>query len=99
MTISDFFLLIHPAIAIILVYPLIGIVVNRAWQTRQRRLQMIEGSKSKIPPIVGREHVQLGNWLGSAVVAVTLLGLAHPLGDKILADQMWEKNTSSLLLS
>ena len=86
----DFLLLIHPGIAIVLVFPLIGIVVNFAWQTRQRRLQTAGGSKSKIPPVVGGEHVKMGRWLSSAVVGVTLLGLAHPLGERILTETLWQ---------
>ena len=90
---SDFTALIHPAIAVVFVFPLIGIVVNRAWMTRQRRLQITGGDKSKIPPVVGREHVQIGRWLSSAVVVVVLLGLAYPIGEHILTNQLWQKNT------
>ena len=50
MELQDIFALLHPAIAITVVFPLIGIVVNRALLTRQRRLQTKEGQKSKIPP-------------------------------------------------
>ena len=74
----------HPAIAIIFVFPLIGMVINLAWQTRQRRLQTKDEGKSKIPPIVGAEHNRLGNWLTSAVVGVALLGLTCPIVKKIL---------------
>jgi drug/metabolite transporter (DMT)-like permease len=74
----DFLLLIHPALAVIIVFPAIGIALNYAWQTRQRRLQTLpEGGKSKIPPTVGREHVQIGRWLSGAVVGVTLIALAY----------------------
>ena len=51
MELEDFFALVHPAIAVIVVFPLIGIVVNRAWLVRQRRLQVIDGEKSKIPSV------------------------------------------------
>ena len=71
--------LIHPAIAIILVFPIIGIVSNFAWQTRQRRLEIKDSKKSKIPPVVGREHVQLGKWLTGSVVGVNLIGLAYSI--------------------
>lgn len=74
---EDIVALIHPAIAVIFVFPLIGIVANFAWQTRQRRLQTQGGDKSKIPPVVGREHVQLGRWLTGAVVGVVLVALAY----------------------
>ncbi len=43
MQLADFLGLIHPAIAVIFVFPLIGTVVNFAWQTRQRRLQTLAG--------------------------------------------------------
>ncbi|MGV2831371.1 DUF4079 domain-containing protein [Myxosarcina sp. GI1(2024)] len=74
---EDLVALLHPAIAVALVFPLIGMVANFAWQTRQRRLQTAKGGKSKIPPVVGREHVQIGRWLTSAVVGVTLIALAY----------------------
>lgn len=88
----DFLLIIHPSLAVILVFPLIGIVSYFAWQTRQRRLQTLEGNKSKIPPVVGREHVQIGKWLSSSVVAITLLGLAYPIGENIIKNQLWSSN-------
>jgi Protein of unknown function (DUF4079) len=91
MQITDFLGLLHPAIAIVFVFPLIGIVVNFAWQTRQRRLQLLARNKSKIPPIVGSEHRQLGQWLTSAVVGLTLLGLSYPIGKNILKNQLWNK--------
>ena len=47
---EDILRLVHPAIAVIFVFPLIGITVWMAWQTRQRRLQVAQLGKSKIPP-------------------------------------------------
>ncbi|HEY9670686.1 MAG TPA: DUF4079 domain-containing protein, partial [Waterburya sp.] len=82
---SDFLALIHPAIAVAVVFPLIGIVVNFAWQTRQRRLQTLTEGKSKIPPVVGREHVALGRWLTGSVVGVALIGLAYAIFEHILS--------------
>ena len=76
---KDIIGLIHPAIAIILVFPIIGIVSNYAWQTRQRRLEIKDSKKSKTPPIVGREHVKLGRWLTGSVVGVNLIGLAYSI--------------------
>lgn len=73
----DFLSLIHPVLAVIIVFPLIGMVARLAWQTRQRRLQTSEGGKSKIPPVVGAEHVSLGRWLSGTVVGVTLIALAY----------------------
>ncbi|MFB2892038.1 DUF4079 domain-containing protein [Aerosakkonemataceae cyanobacterium BLCC-F50] len=91
MELQDIFALLHPAIAIIVVFPLIGIVSNRALLTRQRRLQVANGQKSKIPPIVGSEHVAIGNWLSGSVVGVTLLGMAYPIFSKMLSNNSLTK--------
>ncbi len=66
-------------------------VINLAWQTRQRRLQTKAEGKSKIPPVVGAEHNRLGNWLTSAVVGIALLGLAHPITKNILTNELVTK--------
>jgi drug/metabolite transporter (DMT)-like permease len=89
---KDALTLLHPAIAIFFVFPLIGMVINLAWQTRQRRLQTKGEGKSKIPPVVGTEHKRLGNWLTSAVVGIALLGLAYPITKNILANDLVSKN-------
>ncbi|HHP7231884.1 MAG TPA: DUF4079 domain-containing protein [Xenococcaceae cyanobacterium] len=73
----DVVTLLHPAIAVALVFPIIGVTVNFAWQTRQRRLAIKSGNKSKIPAVVGREHVQIGRWLTGSVVGATLVALAY----------------------
>lgn len=79
---QDLMSLIHPALAVIVVFPILGIVSNLAWQSRQRRLQLQDGKKSKIPPLVGKEHMQLGRWLTASVVGVNLIGLAYSIGYK-----------------
>ena len=38
MTTVDWLWILHPVLAVALVYPLLGVVVRLAWQTRQRRL-------------------------------------------------------------
>jgi drug/metabolite transporter (DMT)-like permease len=89
----DFFLIIHPSLAIIILFPLLGIVTYFAWQTRQRRLQTQQDQKTKIPSIVGFNHVQIGRWLSSTVVGITLLGLAHPIIEYLIKEQIWTKNS------
>jgi hypothetical protein len=74
----------------VIVYPLLGIVMYFAWQTRQRRLQTTE-VKSKISPLVGLEHVTLGRWLTGAAVGIALLGLVHPIFKTIAKNQVWTK--------
>lgn len=88
---NDALELIHPAIAVFFVFPLIGIVANLAWQTRQRRLQSTGGGKSKIPPVVGPEHNRIGKWLAGAVVGLALLGLTYPIFKHIVTNQVWDK--------
>ncbi len=91
MNANDLFLLLHPFFAVAVVFPLIGMVVRMAWQTRQRRLAVATGGKSQIPGVVGKEHVDLGRWLSGSVVVLSLMGLAHPICSKILEQQAWIK--------
>ncbi|RZM77708.1 DUF4079 domain-containing protein [Leptolyngbya iicbica] len=79
MNTTDILRLVHPAIAVFYVFPLIGIATYFALQTRQRRLAASTKQKSKIPPVVGAEHVKIGRWLAASVVGIALLGMAHPL--------------------
>lgn len=95
--IKDTLILLHPAIAVVFVFPLIGIVTNLAWQTRQRRLQNKTGGKSKIPPVVGSEHNRIGKWLAGAIVGLALLGLAHPIFKNILTKQLWNNQPFQVL--
>ncbi|MFN6487807.1 MULTISPECIES: DUF4079 domain-containing protein [unclassified Nostoc] len=91
MEFRDVILLLHPAIAVLVVFPLIGIIVNRALQVRQRRLQTLATGKSKIPPTVGQEHTQLGRWLTGAVVSIVLIAFANDIFGNILENQVWMK--------
>jgi hypothetical protein len=94
---KDLLILLHPFFAVVVVFPLIGVVVNRAWQVRQRRLQTLQG-KSKIPPVVGQEHVQLGRWLTGAVVGIVLVALAVDISGNILDNQVWSKEPFKVAL-
>jgi MFS family permease len=98
MELRDVILLLHPFFAVVVVFPLIGIVVNRALQTRQRRLQTASGGKSKIPPAVGQEHVQLGRWLTGSVVGIVLLAFAHDIFGNIIDKQLWQKDSFKVIL-
>ena len=89
MELSDFLTLIHPAIAVIFVFPLIGNVVNLAWAARQRRLQTKAKVKSKIPAVSGAEHKRLGDWLTGSVVGLTLIGVGLPIAEEMKKKQLW----------
>ena len=78
---ADWLLIVHPALAVVLVYPLIGMVARLGIQARQRRL-----GDSKTPVVSGRDHSDLGRWLAAAVVVIVLIALTaailthQPLG-------------------
>ncbi len=85
----DILRLLHPFLAITFVMPLIGVAVYFAVQTRQRRLAMVNQAKTTISPVVGKEHVRMGQWLSGSVVGLVLLGLAHPIFKTIARENVW----------
>jgi len=89
--------LLHPILAVVIVFPMLGVVLNMAWQTMQRRKQIAIDTKSKIPPVVGPEHVKAGRILSGSVVGVTLLGLAYPIFEHIWSKQVWSKNSFQVI--
>jgi Protein of unknown function (DUF4079) len=86
MALNDWFLLIHPTIAIVTVLPLLGIVLYQARLTRMRRLSTQAGQSSPIPATSGAAHVQIGRWLSMTVVIVAVLGLSQPIFSKLLPE-------------
>ena len=78
MTAVDWLWIVHPALAVVVIYPLIGMVMRLAWQTRQRRV-----NKVKHPPVVGRDHSELGRWLAVAVVLIVLVALTVAVTTKV----------------
>lgn len=98
MELTDFFRIVHPAIAVTIVFPIIGIVLNLSWQTRQRRLQTKDGAKSKIPPAVGLEHVKIGKILAGAVVGISLLGMLHPSIKYIFRNELLTKDVAQVVI-
>jgi hypothetical protein len=97
MEFKDFMALVHPILAVAIVFPMLGVVLNMAWQTMQRRKQIAIDTKSKIPPVVGQEHVKAGRILSGSVVGVTLLGLAYPIFEHILSKDVWNKNSFQVI--
>jgi MFS family permease len=88
MEFKDTVLLLHPIAAVTIVFPILGVVLNRALQTRQRRLS---NEKSKISVGVGQEHVQLGRWLAGSVLGIVLLALANDVLGHIAENGVWDK--------
>lgn len=64
-------MILHPALAVVLIYPLSGMVIRLGVQTRQRRM-----GASKIAISSGSEHTDLGRWLSAASVLIALIALA-----------------------
>ncbi|MGB3135294.1 MAG: DUF4079 domain-containing protein [Nodosilinea sp.] len=88
----DLLRLLHPFLAVTVVMPLIGVAVYFAAQTRQRRLAVASKTKTTIAPVVGKEHVRVGQWLSGAVVGLVLLGLTHPIFKTIARENVWAED-------
>ena len=88
----DILRLLHPFLAVTFVMPLIGVAVYFAVQTRQRRLAMVNKEKTAISPVVGKEHVRVGQWLSGSVVGLVLLGLAHPIFKTVARENAWAED-------
>jgi hypothetical protein len=73
----DWLWILHPALAVVLIYPLIGMVVRLGVQTRARR----QGVKTA-PLKAGVEHTTLGAWLATGVVAIVLIALTVVISTK-----------------
>lgn len=63
-------MILHPALAVVLIYPLSGMVIRLGLQTRQRRM-----GASKIAISSGSEHTDLGRWLSAGSVLLVLVAL------------------------
>ena len=95
---EDLVALIHPALVVVFVFPMVGIVSYFAWQTRQRRLAS-KNNKNKIPAVVGREHVKVGRWLGVSVVVASLIALAYSIVYKsFIKGNLWQNNNFQAIL-
>ncbi|MCS6959718.1 MAG: DUF4079 domain-containing protein [Pseudanabaenaceae cyanobacterium SKYGB_i_bin29] len=84
---SDWLRIVHPSLAVTFVFPIVGVVVNFAWLTRQKRLER----NDKIAAGVGGEHLRLGKILTAAVVGSCLLGLLHPTVKYIIKNDLGSK--------
>ena len=73
----DWLWILHPALAVVVIFPLIGMVLRLGLQTRRRRLE-----QAKLPPSVGREHKDLGQWLAAGVVVLVLVALTVVIATK-----------------
>jgi len=98
MKLIDVLRLIHPTLAVVVVFPLLGMVTRLAWQTWQRRRQTEAAGKSAIAPGVGAEHARLGRWLTGSVVGVILVGVMIPIARHIVKKNIWATNPTQVIL-
>lgn len=80
MELIDWLWIIHPALAVVLIYPLAGVVMSLGLQTRRYRVD-----EAKPSTTVGQNHIDLGKWLAAGMVALVLVGIAVP----ILTKSFW----------
>ena len=67
----DLIRLLHPLIAVLVIYPLVGVSIFLGIQTHERR----SGNRS-IQPTTGSLHSDLGQWVTIGLVLMVLVGLA-----------------------
>ena len=75
----DWLALLHPVLAILFLYPVVGATIRLAILVRERRLDI-----NPIAATVPVEHADHGRWVGSGMVVLVLLAviwsvLANPL--------------------
>jgi hypothetical protein len=69
-TTTDWLWILHPALMVILAYPLLGMALLQARRTRLRRQ-----GQTRLPASSGTDHASLGAVLAAVVVSVTLVAL------------------------
>lgn len=84
----DWLWILHPALAVAVIYPLMGMVVYLGRQTRHRRVD-----RAKLPPTIGRDHRNLGRWLTTGMVAIVLVAIAV----SIITKSFWSGPGQQLL--
>ena len=70
MELIDWLWILHPALAVVVIYPLMGMVMYLGRQTRHRRVD-----RARLPAIAPRDHHDLGRWLTTGVVAIILVAI------------------------
>ena len=80
MELIDWLWIVHPALAVVVIYPLTGMIVFLGRQTRQRR---VDGAR--LPATVARDHRDLGKWLATGIVTVVLVAITV----SILTKSFW----------
>ncbi len=72
MTPIDWLSLLHPVLAILFVYPVVGATIRLGILARERRLKI-----HPQPPTVGVEHADHGRWVTGGIVVTVLIALLY----------------------
>jgi hypothetical protein len=70
MTPLDWLALLHPALMILFVYPVVGATIRLGILVRERRLEI-----NPLPPTVPVEHTDHGRWVTTGTVVAVLIAL------------------------
>jgi len=81
MTSVDWFSLLHPVLAILFIYPVVGATVRLGILVREKRLGITQQ-----PATVPAEHSDHGRWLTSGVVVASWVALLFSFGSQYSAD-------------
>lgn len=88
MELIDWLWILHPALAVVVIYPMMGIVMYLGRQTRRRRVDHV-----KMSPTIGGDHRDLGKWLATGMVTVALVAIAV----SIITKSFWADPSQELL--
>ena len=80
MTSIDWLALLHPVLAVLFIYPLVGATVRLGLLVREKRLGLTQ-QPAKVPA----EHSDHGRWLASGVVVAVLIALLYSFFSKFVA--------------
>lgn len=81
MTGIDWLSLVHPALVILFVYPVVGATVHLGILVRERRLGITQQ-----PPRVAAEHSDHGRWVTSGVVVAVVIALLYAFVSRFSAE-------------
>lgn len=86
---DDWLLLLHPALMILFVYPVVGATIRLGILVRERRLDL-----NPIAATVPAEHVDHGRWVATGAMVASLLALAANLArskasGESIGDGLW----------
>ena len=81
MSTTDWFALLHPVLAVLFIYPVVGATIRLGILVREQRLGI-----TRQPAKVPAEHSDHGRWLTVGVVVAVMVALLYAFGSRLSAD-------------